>query len=78
MIRKTMLIVGLGVFTAMFAVAGSTQAGTCQPVAAKGYGKDAAMATARASKARAKGSPQRRQAYEHLNLLQAEPAWLRV
>ena len=48
MIRKTMLIVGLGVFTAMFAVADSTQAGTCQPVAAKGYGKDAAMATTRA------------------------------
>ena len=48
MIRKTMLIVGLGVFTAMFAIADSAQAGTCQPVAAKGYGKDAATATTRA------------------------------
>jgi hypothetical protein len=48
MIRTTLLIAGLGVFTALFAFAGSAEAGTCQPVAAKGYGKDAAMATTRA------------------------------
>ncbi len=48
MIRTILLIAGLGVLTAMFALVDSAQAGTCQPVSAKGRGADAATATTKA------------------------------
>jgi hypothetical protein len=47
-IRKASVIAGVGVTAAMFVIAGLAQAGTCQPVSAKGRAMDPATATTRA------------------------------
>lgn len=48
MIRKALLVVWLGALAATFVIAGAAQAGTCQPVSAKGRAADPATATTKA------------------------------